>query len=369
MISRIYVDNFRCLTNFTLNLDSLNLLLGANGSGKSSVLEVLRRLQRLLNDQELVDAVFPSEDLTRWQTQTIQNFEVDLSVADGVYRYSLKIEHSLQERKRRIKEERLTWNNQPLFLFDGTKAHLYRDNHSAGPEFLCDWSRSSIAFLQERNDNKRLTQFRQAIGHWVLVKILPASIDSTSLIEESRLNTDASNFASWYRFLSQVHQGNILELTQTLREILPGFDQFSLREHGEEVRVLKVFMRSGSQNEKALPYAFNELSDGQRMLVVLYTLLIGLKGEGYSLFLDEPDNFISLREIQPWLLALQNACGEGVNQVALISHHPEVLNLFAHDNGLWFSRSENGHVQVKNEPPADVENLSPAEVVARGWDV
>jgi predicted ATPase len=38
MLKRIYVDNFRCLVNFELKLDRVNLLLGRNGTGKTTVL-------------------------------------------------------------------------------------------------------------------------------------------------------------------------------------------------------------------------------------------------------------------------------------------------------------------------------------------
>ena len=48
MVTRLYVDNFRCLVNFELKLDETNVLLGANGSGKTSVLDALRRIQNLV---------------------------------------------------------------------------------------------------------------------------------------------------------------------------------------------------------------------------------------------------------------------------------------------------------------------------------
>jgi len=44
MLKRLYVDNFRCLVNFELRLDRVNLLLGENGTGKTSVFDVLYRL-------------------------------------------------------------------------------------------------------------------------------------------------------------------------------------------------------------------------------------------------------------------------------------------------------------------------------------
>ncbi len=45
MLKRIYIDNFRCLVNFELSVDSINLFLGPNGAGKSAVFDVLRAMQ------------------------------------------------------------------------------------------------------------------------------------------------------------------------------------------------------------------------------------------------------------------------------------------------------------------------------------
>lgn len=49
MLKRLYVDNYRCFVNFSLDLHPLTLLVGRNGTGKSSVLEVLFALRKLLS--------------------------------------------------------------------------------------------------------------------------------------------------------------------------------------------------------------------------------------------------------------------------------------------------------------------------------
>ncbi len=85
MLKRIYVNNFRCLVNFELTVDSLNLFMGSNGSGKTTVFEVLRKLQKfILGDQAFqqdykVSDLFASKDLTRWQKSNIQKFELRIS--------------------------------------------------------------------------------------------------------------------------------------------------------------------------------------------------------------------------------------------------------------------------------------------------
>lgn len=101
---------------------------------------------------------------------------------------------------------------------------------------------------------------------------------------------------------------------------------------------------------------------------MLYTMLEALR-EGIitTLFIDEPDNFVSLREIQPWLDELRDVCEEEDRQAIIISHHPEIINSMARGEELWFSREEGAHVVVK---PLEVTEggLTPAEIVARGWE-
>jgi len=132
--------------------------------------------------------------------------------------------------------------------------------------------------------------------------------------------------------------------------------------------VLKVLLDHPDVNKRPMPFDFSELSDGQRVLVALYALLFLLKDEGVSLFLDEPDNFVALRELQPWLTALTDACGDGLEQSVLISHHPEIIDHLALRSGRWFERDHNGPVRVSDQPTAQVEGLRVSESVARGWN-
>ena len=50
MIERLYVHNFRCLENFTLDLAGhpSALLIGKNGAGKSTVLQCLQVVSEYL---------------------------------------------------------------------------------------------------------------------------------------------------------------------------------------------------------------------------------------------------------------------------------------------------------------------------------
>ena len=367
MLKRVYVDNFRCLVNFELKLDRVNLLLGGNGTGKTTVFEVLYRLQQFVAGNAKVLAVFPSAELTRWQSSPTQRFELELQAGQANYAYVLVLEHDEDRRKAKIKSETLTMEGKKLFHFQQGNAELYHDDFTPGPQYPFDWTQSGVGVLQPRPDNKKLTRFRKELQNIIIACPHPMRMSSESRDEDSVLSRNMENFVSWYRFLSQEHQGAMLAIFQELKRVIPGFNSFSVKEAGE-ARVLKVLLDRPGGNGRPLTYDFGELSDGQRVLVALYALLFGLKDEGISLFLDEPDNFVALREIQPWLTALTDSCGEGVEQAILISHHPEIIDHLALSSGRWFDRDSNGPTRVTDKPNAQVDGLKPSESMARGWE-
>ena len=55
MIREIYIDNFRCLTNFRIEPKGFQLWLGDNGSGKTSTLDALRHIQDILRGGHIED--------------------------------------------------------------------------------------------------------------------------------------------------------------------------------------------------------------------------------------------------------------------------------------------------------------------------
>lgn len=369
MIRRIYIDNFRCLVNFELELSPITLLLGPNGSGKSTVFEVILKLQQLLCEQARVDQLFDPRLRTRWNKDRTQTFEMEIEGNSGVYRYRLVIEHAPDLRKMRIKEETLQFDQRPLFEFHDGMAKLYHDDHMPGPEYPFDWLHSGLAMLNPRPDNKKLTWFKSEVGRFLIAAFLPPLMDAEAVMEAKTLDRNAQNFSSWYRYISQEHQGKVVDLVTRLREIIPAFRALRLQQAGPETRVLQAGFAAPDEPNREEYYGFDELSDGQRVMVALYSLLYALRGLGYTLFLDEPENYLALREIQPWLSELEDAVGNGgITQAVLISHHPEHINYYGLSSGLWIERDSNGQARVKGKLAAGESGLSLADAIARGWN-
>lgn len=365
MFKRIYVDNFRCLVNFELSVDSINLFLGPNGAGKSTMFEVLRKIQFFLNG-EIVTKLFQLDDLTRWQNSSVQLFELEIEGNKGLYKYELAIEHDKPKKRARVDYERLWFDNKPLLKFEAGNVQLYRDNHSEGPIYPFDWLMSAVASIPSRNDNTKLTWFKKRLSHFIIVQINPMMMVGDSSQEEAQLTSHTENFVSWYRYISE-DQGKTFQISEALKEILDGFNSFKFDKVSEQNRVLYLrFINENGKRTTDYQYRFSELSEGQRALIALYTLVHYARSEDYTLCIDEPENFLALPEIQPWLTLLYDFCSEGELQALLISHHPELIDYLALSAGYWFDRESSTPVRVKRITEDD-SGLPISELIARGW--
>lgn len=366
MLKRIYVDNYKSLVNFELNLDRLTVLLGENGAGKSTVFEVLSNIQQFISGTAKVDKLFLFKDRCRWQTQLTQKFELDFTTTDDqdIYHYILSIEHTKDGDKTKVKEEKLLLDGKPLFSFEQGEIQLYDDASRPGPKFPFDWTQSGLATIYSRRENTKLTQFKEQVSRMVIAQIIPSMMLS-GVGEKGELlpTTHLENYVSWYRTLSQ-DQGLVNRLTQNLSQVLENFNSFRfVPPTGTIVWLEAAFSYEGIKNN--ITYRFDELSDGQRMLIALYTLLEAARNGNYILCLDEPENFISLPEIQPWLNAIYDMVGDSQSQALLISHHPEAIDLFS-DHARWLERSTGLPTRVSSLPESDDE-LRVSEIIARRW--
>ena len=195
----------------------------------------------------------------------------------------------------------------------------------------------------------------------------PPLFRSETTSEDDYLEPLMQNFLAWYRYAVQENMGAIPGLFGALGEVLPGFESMDLAESGENTRALKVAFCRPTDEHAVDRYGFGQLSDGQKVLIALYGLVFLSTSRRVSLFLDELDNYLALREVQPWLAEVVGRCGGVLDQAVVASHHPVTIDYMAGAKGRWLYRDGNGPVRVSNEPQRTVDGISLSETVARGW--
>lgn len=370
MLNRLHIDNFKCFVNFDCQPQRLHLLLGDNGSGKTTVFDVIETVRDFLSLGTESSKAFPTSSLTAWDTRCDQTFELGIAGNGGQYDYRLVLEHDRRGLQNRIKDETLQFDQQLLYQFDGSDAHLYRDNFNAGPAFPFDSSRSAIPTIPERSDNQRLTWFRRRMEKIYVFSPDPLRMSARSEGEMARPDRHLHQLISWLRHLSQESVDTVSRLRDCLRdEVIEGLSNMKLEKSSEATRELK-FEFNFSSNGSGTPFhlSLDQLSEGHRNLIALFTILHAAIDEDSTVCIDEPDNYVAMRELQPWLSQLRDRVDDESGQCLLISHHPELINYLAARHGLLMYRDDSGYIRSKPFAWNADEVLSPAELVARGWE-
>ncbi len=368
-ISRLYADNFRCLVNFEIRLEPLQLLVGGNGTGKSTLFDVIDVLRAFISDQKPTDELFLGDSKTRWQQAQVQRFEIDAEDGQAIYKYQLVVEEGSRRQAAKVRSERLLLDGQTLFELSSGQVHLYNDyndSHNPGPRvsFPFEGKTSGLGIVSPRQDNTKLTKFKDWIERLRPVQIDPWEISERSKTEVRFPSRRLDDLASWYRHLVLEDGEAVNAAIDDLREAVPGFRGLSAKAAGREYR--EVIASFHVSNSPTLELALTELSDGQRCLIGLYLLLHTQLVSGPGLLLDEPENFIALREIQPWLLRAIDKAEETGAQLIIASHHPEVLNQLAARGAVVLTRDDGGPTRVKPFP--DTDGMTAGQIVAAGWE-
>ena len=362
MIKRIYADNFRCLGNFEFRPGQLNLLLGENGSGKTSLFDIIQRIKDLVVGGESASSFAYTK--TIWDRRDIQSFELDVEEAGGTYTYRLEIQQSADVQappKTQIKGEYLDFEAKPLFRFTDGQVRLFDEDHSPGAQFPFKPGHSFLPNLETQNG--KLQMFKAFLARVNVFQLNPFASDSFSQHDQPYLLVSGSNFASWLRFLSEEKPRAKSECEEHLAEVIPCFLGFRFQTAGDRKLLLVDFSREDG-GSYSLP--FNQLSEGHRTLSMLYAIVYGMVGSASVLCFDEPENFISLPEVQPWLQCVRDLVEERSGQVLLVSHHPEVIDYLAADSAFRFERPSGDLARVNEWSPDPDKIMKPSEILARG---
>ncbi len=368
MLTRLYVDNYKSLVDFEFRPPELCVLIGENGSGKTSIGSVLHALTRLVVEGHAAEDAFPSRTLCRWSKNDTQRIEVDFRGAMGDFRYAVELRHDLTLGAVIVASEWLRHLGETVFRSQDGVVSLFGDliaapedpDAKAKTTFPFDRRRSFLSTADVGSLHTRPSLFRGTLQYLRVLKPDPSRMLGRSERDSRRLERDASNLASWFRWVSQNLPERLNHYFENLRAVLPGFRTLRAEDAGTDVKEVRaVFAAPGGESS----FSLDALSEGQRQLLMLY-LLLETVGPWTTLFLDEPDNFISIREVQPWLAELERVLQERGAQAIIVSHGTEAMNYLGSRHAFVVTRPNGGPTCIAPHDGSD--GSTPSEVVLYG---
>lgn len=338
MIRRFYVHNFRCFQSFELKItgQSSILLIGNNGAGKTTVglaLEVLQQIARGNNRVESL--VRPRRDPTRWRSDSVVRFEIELDLKAQVYAYTIAFDVPDPEKEPhkepRVLEERLSLNGNSVYKREEAQIDLGGGRHERGAKFQIDWRLAALPILQEQSTEDPLFIFRRWLGRMLILRPLPALIRGYSQEETLQPNPLVTDFGAWFSGLLAYEPSAYAEIAEYLKEVMPDLKDIKNPIIGQGARSINV-------NFANISVPFEDLSDGEKCFMISALVLAANRAYGPLLcFWDEPDNYLALSEVGHFVLALRKAFQSG-GQFVATSHNPEAIRRFSAENTLVLQR-------------------------------
>ncbi|MGA2075231.1 MAG: AAA family ATPase [Terriglobia bacterium] len=337
VIKRLYVHNFRCLENFELPITgrSSALLIGNNGSGKTTVGLALEILQRIARGTNRVSELVKPKDLSRGRTDVPMRFEIEVEVEARTYGYVIAFELPVGATELRVFEEEITVDGKPAYSRKQTQVRLAGSGQAEGAEFPIDPEVVALPIVGLRSTDNPLFVFLHWLALTLILRPVPSLILGESRGTTLRVDARVTNFAAWFSALVAYRPSAYAKMHEYLKQLMPDLGEIRNPGVGGDSRNL-VVQFSNDQGSVVLP--FDDLSDGEKCFMICGLVLAARFVYGPLLcFWDEPDSHLALSEVGHFVLALRRAFQSG-GQFIATSNNPEAIRSFSDENTLVLSR-------------------------------
>jgi predicted ATPase len=332
MIRRFYAHNFRCLVNFELLLEDKPsaLLIGKNGSGKSTIAAALSVLQSVGRGVNRVAQLVTPRDLARGDAKSPMRFEIEVVLEGRRHEYRLALGRPAEGKELVVVEESLAVDGETRFARAASEVSLGAQSRAREPSFLVDLRLIALTIIQEQSESDPLAVLKRWLAHSILLAPTPSLIDGESAGESLEPRRDARNLGAWFAGLIAQSPAAYGVLAKHLKTVLPDFKAIKNPLIGAESRSLSIQFVSASGEEMSLPFA--ALSDGEKCFFLCALVIAANEAYGpVFCFWDEPDSHLSIDEVQQFVASLRRSFESG-GQILIASHNAEAIRAFSDEN-------------------------------------
>lgn len=334
MIERLYIHNFRCLDNFVLPVGEIPsaLLVGKNGSGKSSVGFALEILQKIGRGTNRIKELIKTHDIRYGHTAEPVRIELEVRIGDVLYSYSLALELPEGFRELRVLEESLSVGGRPKYTRKVAELQFVNEGESSAAKnygMNYDWHLVWLSAAQARSEAEPLDIFRKWLSRMLIVRPYPLAINGNSSEETLNPAPDMSNLGDWWTGLISHSPSSYSKIDEALKRLLPDLKDIKNPVIAKESRSLEVQFEQGG---KTMTLPFHLLSDGEKCMLIWALVMVANEAYGPLLcFWDEPDNFLAISEVGDFATDLRRAFQKG-GQFIGTSHNAEFIKKFSDEN-------------------------------------
>ncbi|CAN2047122.1 ATPase AAA-type core domain-containing protein [Candidatus Magnetomoraceae bacterium gMMP-1] len=331
MLERLYVHNFRCLENFELTLKNMRsaLLIGKNGSGKSTIGVVLEILQSIGRGTNRVGDLIQTNDFARGRSDVPIRFEIEICINNILYKYVIALELPENFKELRIRDEQLEVSGKLIYSRQEAIVTLHNKFQKNETSFIVDWHLIALPVIQNRSEEDPLHIFKSWLAHMIILTPIPVFMHGESKGETLELKRDGSNCGEWFTGLLAQYPAAYTSIDKYLKMIMPDLKDFRNEVVGKDFKIMSVHFQEKNANTSVY---FKDLSDGEKCFFLCAVVLAANQSYGpLFCFWDEPDNFLSLSEVGHFTTSLRRSFDQ-YGQFLATSHNSETIRKFSNEN-------------------------------------
>ncbi|CAK0750074.1 Chromosome segregation protein SMC [Gammaproteobacteria bacterium] len=307
-LSRIVLNGYKSIAACDIKFGKLNVLIGANGAGKSNFIGFFRLISQIL-DQQLQFAVGIAggpDAVLHFGRKRTEELGAELYFGNNGYKFKLR---PTQDNRLMFSKECLWWNVRG------------------------DWRPQSGHFESYVEDQKKRTAIYEYVvppmrswriyhfhdtSHSALVKQIHGINDNEFLRE------DARNLAAFLYRLENHHETHYRRIIKSIRLVAPFFGDFYLRPTVDNKEKIQLEWTEAGQD---VPFNASALSDGTLRFICLATVL--LQPEEFmpaAILIDEPE-----LGLHPYAIAVLGAMMKSTaaqHQLTISTQSVELINEF-----------------------------------------
>lgn len=284
-----------------------------------------------------VDNLVKPKDFAGGRKDVPIRFEIEVELNGNIYEYIVVFELPKGNRELSVLQEKLTCQGLSIYNRDRVPMTAVRHYPGQNPDttFLIDWHLVALPIVQEKSKDDPVFVFRQWLSRALVLSPLPSVIFGEADNETLQPTAELMDFGDWFSGILSLVPAAYASIDRYLKQVMPDFKEIRKIVTDKGERVLDVRF---SDESTTVSVPFRDLSDGEKSFMICALVLAANDAYGPLLcFWDEPDNYLALKEVGHFVIALRKSFQRG-GQFLATSHNPEAIRSFSADNTLFLYR-------------------------------